>query len=120
MFGAFGGSAAPRAGKDAGLGAAGRVARQPARCARSSPPFGDEISSPVPYPATSDFSADLAGLAAMLAAGMPIRCAALTAPGSYDTHDDQAGELRPGLRLTCDSSSPSSATSRHAGSPTGC
>ena len=39
----------------------------------------------------------------MLAAGMPIRCAALKAPGMYDTHADQAGELTAALKLTADS-----------------
>jgi uncharacterized protein (DUF1501 family) len=38
----------------------------------------------------------------MLAGGLPIRCAALTAPGMYDTHDDQPGELTEGLKLTSD------------------
>jgi uncharacterized protein (DUF1501 family) len=39
----------------------------------------------------------------MLAAGLPLRCVALTAPGAYDTHDDQPGDLTEGLRLTADS-----------------
>jgi uncharacterized protein (DUF1501 family) len=38
----------------------------------------------------------------MLAAGLPIRCAALNAPGSYDTHEDESGELSDGLKLTAD------------------
>ena len=36
----------------------------------------------------------------MLAAGLPLRCVALTAPGAYDTHDNQAGDLEEGLELT--------------------
>jgi uncharacterized protein (DUF1501 family) len=39
----------------------------------------------------------------MLAAGLPLRCVALSAPGSYDTHDNQAGPLASGLKLTADS-----------------
>jgi uncharacterized protein (DUF1501 family) len=39
----------------------------------------------------------------MLAGGLPIRCAALSAPGMYDTHDDQPAELAEGLKLTADS-----------------
>ena len=59
---------------------------------------------PSSYPqSTSDFPRRLAGLAAMLSAGLPIRCAALKAPGMYDTHADQADELNTALKLTADS-----------------
>ena len=59
---------------------------------------------PSSYPqSTSEFPRRLAGLAAMLSAGMPIRCAALKAPGMYDTHADQADELNTALKLTADS-----------------
>ncbi len=59
---------------------------------------------PPSYPQSQDeFPRRLAGLAAMLAAGMPIRCAALKAPGMYDTHADQADELNQALKLTTDS-----------------
>jgi uncharacterized protein (DUF1501 family) len=62
------------------------------------------IKSPVPYPQSSDaFPRRLAGLAAMLAAGLPLRCVALTAPGMYDTHSGQPDELSAGLKLTSDS-----------------
>ena len=58
------------------------------------------IASPVPYPDGGDdrFPLRLAALAEYLAAGLPIRIAALTAPGRYDTHDDQAEPLARGLR----------------------
>ena len=49
------------------------------------------------------FPRRLAGLAAMLAAGLPLRVVALSAPGGYDTHDDQANDLADGLKLTADS-----------------
>jgi uncharacterized protein (DUF1501 family) len=39
----------------------------------------------------------------MLASGLPLRVVALTAPGHYDTHSDQAGSLQSGLQLTADS-----------------
>ena len=59
---------------------------------------------PSSYPqATNDFPRRLAGLAAMLSAGLPIRCAALKAPGMYDTHADQADDLSTALKLTADS-----------------
>jgi uncharacterized protein (DUF1501 family) len=64
------------------------------------------IASPVQYPPSTEregFPRRLAGLAAMLAAGLPIRCAALKAPGMYDTHADQPDELARGLKLTADS-----------------
>ncbi|MEP7335532.1 MAG: DUF1501 domain-containing protein, partial [Actinomycetota bacterium] len=59
---------------------------------------------PPSYPqSTNDFPRRLAGLAAMLSAGLPIHCAALKAPGMYDTHADQADELNTALKLTADS-----------------
>jgi uncharacterized protein (DUF1501 family) len=39
----------------------------------------------------------------MLAGGLPLRVVALTAPGHYDTHSDQASALAKGLQLTADS-----------------
>ena len=39
----------------------------------------------------------------MLGAGLPVRVVALSAPGMYDTHDDQPQELADGLKLTADS-----------------
>jgi uncharacterized protein (DUF1501 family) len=56
------------------------------------------------YPQTTDaFPKRLAGFAAMLSAGMPVRCAAISAPGAYDTHANQAETLPKNLKLTCDS-----------------
>lgn len=48
------------------------------------------------YP-ENEFGRRLAGLAAMLGRGFPVRAVALTGPGDYDTHADQAGPLRDGL-----------------------
>jgi uncharacterized protein (DUF1501 family) len=39
----------------------------------------------------------------MLSAGLPMRCVSLSAPGDYDTHDNQAGDLAKGLKETADS-----------------
>ena len=39
----------------------------------------------------------------MLAAGLPIRCAALSAPGSYDTHDNQTESFDSDVKITTDS-----------------
>ncbi len=43
----------------------------------------------------------MAGLAAMLAAGLPLRCVSVTAPGSYDTHSGQQQVMQGDLALTC-------------------
>ena len=52
------------------------------------------------YPQSEErFPRRLAGLAAMLGAGLPIRCATLNAPGAWDTHADQAAELPQNLTL---------------------
>jgi uncharacterized protein (DUF1501 family) len=56
------------------------------------------------YPQTEDaFPRKLAGFAAMLGAGLPVRAAAVRAPGAYDTHANQADVLPKNLKLTCDS-----------------
>ncbi len=51
------------------------------------------FTSPVAYPDT-DFAHKLAGLAAFIAAGLPMRVVTIRAAGGYDTHSDQAGDLR--------------------------
>ena len=85
------------------------VARQVDRLRNQLLPFQGKdgapgYTSPVPYPKSDDeFPKRLAGLAAMLGAGLPLRAVALTAPGHYDTHSDQAGALSKGLQLTADS-----------------
>jgi uncharacterized protein (DUF1501 family) len=91
---------------DPGLRTAGNVATQVDRLRRQLIPFqsSNGISSPVPYPQSDDpFPQRLAGLAAMLDAGLPLHCVALTAPGEYDTHADEPTALTEGLQLTSDS-----------------
>ena len=62
---------------------------------------GNRYGSPVAYPEhRSGFPQRLAGLAAMLAAGLPLRCVALRAYGMYDTHSDQPEALSQGLKVT--------------------
>jgi uncharacterized protein (DUF1501 family) len=58
-------------------------------------------TTPVNYPSGS-FGERLAALAAMVAGNMPLRCVAITAPGSYDTHSNQVDSLTKGLQQTCD------------------
>ena len=59
------------------------------------------ITSPVTYPKT-DFSHKLAGLAAYLSFGLPMRVVTVRAAGGYDTHSGQAEDLERNLRETCD------------------
>jgi uncharacterized protein (DUF1501 family) len=90
---------------DASIATAGAVAAQSMEVRRELLPFGDGgFTSPVPYPDGGDeqFPKYMAALAAMLAAGLPIHCAALNAPGSYDTHENEPGDLQSGLQLTAD------------------
>ena len=65
-----------------------------AGCARRWSPSRPATPRPqgVTYPTGSDFAERLAALAAMLAAGLPLRCVAIEAAGGYDTHSDQASE----------------------------
>ena len=99
-------------GPDAALAQAGAAAVQSMQLRRQLAPFvpADEatpaFTSPVTYPRDDEddeFPQRLAALAAMLAAGMPLRCVAISAPGEYDTHDNQGEDFAKGLKLTCDS-----------------
>ena len=87
---------------DPGLEAASDAARQSARLYQQLTPFRPKddrktLASPVAYPPGDDaVPRRLAGLAAMLAAGLPLRVVALSAPGGYDTHDNQAQDLPTG------------------------
>ena len=59
---------------------------------------------PVTYPTSGgEFPERLAALAAMLGAGLPIRCASLNAVGGYDTHSDEAATLSTNLGATVES-----------------
>ncbi|HEX8204648.1 MAG TPA: DUF1501 domain-containing protein [Solirubrobacteraceae bacterium] len=52
-----------------------------------------------PYP-DSDIGDRLRGLARMLGAGLPVRCATMMADGGYDTHSNQATDFESGLSAT--------------------
>ncbi len=94
---------------DAGLRTAGAIAVQVDHLRRQLIPFQSQggkpsYSSPVVYPLSDNpFPQRLAALAAMLAAGLPLHCVALTAPGEYDTHAGEPTALAEGLQLTSDS-----------------
>jgi uncharacterized protein (DUF1501 family) len=51
-----------------------------------------DTSPPVTYP-DGQFGQQLASLAALIAAGLPLQCVALSASGSYDTHSSEADSL---------------------------
>jgi uncharacterized protein (DUF1501 family) len=90
--------------RDAGLRTAGSVAVQANRVYQELTGFRGGFTSPVTYPASTDpFPHRLAGLAAMIAAGLPLGVVAITSPGRFDTHAAQAGTLQDGLQLTSDS-----------------
>jgi uncharacterized protein (DUF1501 family) len=79
------------------------VTTQVDRLRRQLDPFSgkDAIVPAVPYPKSdSDFPKRLQGLAAMVGAGLPLRCVALEATGEYDTHASQASALTPALTTT--------------------
>jgi uncharacterized protein (DUF1501 family) len=110
MLDAIGSLGAIPHGGDAALAQATAAARQAGRLRQQLLPFVPKddkpgFTSPVTYPKSEDdeFPRRLAGLAAMLGAGLPVRVVALTAPGMYDTHDDQPQELANGLKLTAES-----------------
>jgi uncharacterized protein (DUF1501 family) len=94
-----------RGSRGKALASVAGTATQAQRLREQLAPFnGTGITSPVAYPKhRSSFPTRLAGLAAMLGAGLPLRCVALRAYGMYDTHDDQAEPLAQGLKLTGES-----------------
>jgi uncharacterized protein (DUF1501 family) len=89
------------AGGDAGRQVAGRVAGQAMRVRERLASL--DIGDPPPSYPDEYFGRNLAALAAMLGAGLPIRCAALSAAGGYDTHDNQRASLGDDLGATFDS-----------------
>jgi uncharacterized protein (DUF1501 family) len=90
------------AGGDAALRQAGLAAQQAQHLRNEVATFTD-FGTRVPYPSSTDpFPHRLAGLAALIAAGLPLKAVSITAPGHYDTHADQANALSSGLKLTAD------------------
>ncbi|MFI5377658.1 MAG: DUF1501 domain-containing protein, partial [Candidatus Rokuibacteriota bacterium] len=91
-------------GRDQALRQAGSAAQQAQVLRGKLGQFGSDLHSPVAYPqSTDEFPHRLAGLAAMIAAGLPLHCVAITAPGRFDTHAAQPTALSDGLKLTSDS-----------------
>ena len=89
--------------KDPALRAAANAARQSDRLRRQLLPLTGKnaLASPVTYPTSPDgFPKQLAGLAAMIGAGLPLHCVSLEAAGQFDTHAGQAASLTPALTTT--------------------
>ncbi|HZQ16386.1 MAG TPA: DUF1501 domain-containing protein [Gaiellaceae bacterium] len=81
---------------------AARVTAQSSTLRRQLEPFAkDPPTKPAtPYPTGDSFPQQLAGVAAMIGAGLPLRCVALDASGAYDTHAGQVAALDPALQMT--------------------
>jgi uncharacterized protein (DUF1501 family) len=100
------GSLGAVASPDPAFRTAANVTRQADRLRRQLEPFSHDgaITSPVAYPTGEDsFPKRLQGLAAMIGAGLPLRCVALEATGEYDTHAGQTTALGPALTTTAGS-----------------
>ena len=94
------GSLGSSRGHDKVLAGAREVTFQSHRLRQQLAPFNGGFQPPVPYPKSdSGFPDQMAGLAALLAAGLPLHCVALSANGGYDTHSDQAQDLSDNLEL---------------------
>ena len=101
MLDAFGDLGEPPSA-DTGLRYAREQVAATSRLREQLDPFQDGYTSPVAYP-DSDFAQRLAALAAMLAAGLPLKVVALEAHGGYDTHSDQAANLPGDLAMASQS-----------------
>ncbi len=94
------------AGSDPATQTAAAVSVESDRLRRQLLPFAGvkKLVSPVAYPQSSDgFPAQLAGLAAMIGAKLPLRCVALEASGEYDTHAGEPAALASAFALTASS-----------------
>lgn len=76
------------------------VASQVDKIRRDLAPFQGTVASTVTYPSTR-FARRLRALAAMLAAGLPVRAVAVEATGGYDTHSNQAATFENDLSRAC-------------------
>ena len=90
------------AGADAGRASAGRTADQSVELRGTLKNFG-EVTVPSVYPdADHWFCQNMSALSAMIDADLPIRCVSVSAPGGYDTHDNQASTFGDDIGITFD------------------
>jgi uncharacterized protein (DUF1501 family) len=99
-----------RTSRDAAIAQVAEAASEVGVVRRALAPFRNAngnaaYTTPVTYPKSSqgDFPQRLAGLAAMIAGGLPLKCVAMTTDTQVDTHDSQLGTLVPALQLAADS-----------------
>src|SRR5581483_3030966 len=99
-----------RHSKDPAIAQAAQAASEVGAVRRTLLPFqnskgGAAYGSQATYPTANqgDFPQRLAGLAAMIAARVPLRCVALTTDAAFDTHSGQAAAFNPGLQVVADS-----------------
>jgi uncharacterized protein (DUF1501 family) len=100
---------AQRGSRDAAIAQVAQAASESGIVRRTLKPFSTAdgsaaYTSPVAYPDStqSDFPQRLAGLAAMLDAGLPLRCVALTPETQFDTHSAQAQTFTTGVPLVAE------------------
>ena len=80
----------------------GAAGDDPDREAAPGPRRGRRLHQPGRPTPTTGFAHKLAGLAAYIALGLPLKVVTISAPGGYDTHADQAADLDRNLRETCE------------------
>jgi uncharacterized protein (DUF1501 family) len=92
--------------RDPALASAARAAAFTGQVSAALAPLGAKgkatFTPQAQYPQGDDFARRLAGFAAMLSAGLPIRCATISAPGAYDTHAGQGATLPKNLKIASD------------------
>jgi uncharacterized protein (DUF1501 family) len=89
-------------GGDAGRANAGRTAAQSVELRSTLENFG-EVTVPGIYPDPDNwFCQNMSALSAMIDADLPIRCVSVSAPGSYDTHDNQSSTFGDDIGITFD------------------
>jgi uncharacterized protein (DUF1501 family) len=85
-----------------GRALAGRTADQSIELRGTLENFG-EVAVPAAYPdADHRFCKNMSALSAMIDADLPIRCVSVSAPGSYDTHDNQESSFAGDIGITFD------------------
>jgi len=87
---------------DLGRVSAGRAADQSIELRGTLEGFG-EVNVPDVYPdADHPFCQNMSSLSAMIDGDLPIRCVSVSAPGGYDTHDNQGDTFADDIGITFD------------------
>ena len=93
---------AAAASADPALRSAGRTTDQSIELRETLGNFS-EVTVPAVYPDGNHwFCQNMSSLSAMIAAGLPIRCVSVSAPGGYDTHDNQESTFGNDIKITFD------------------